>query len=172
MNAGERRERIVGILSSSTQPVTGTSLASVLGVTRQVIVQDVAVLRARGEKILATPKGYTYWTDPGKTGIVKMIAVKHDFCDTEEELLTMVDSGVEVIDVIVEHPVYGQLVGLLSLTTPKDVEEFMRTIEETQAGLLSSLTDGVHLHTVRAPSKEHIDNLEKTLAEKGLLISD
>ena len=58
MNAGERRERIVEILSSSTQPVTGTSLASVLGVTRQVIVQDVAVLRARGEKILATPKGY------------------------------------------------------------------------------------------------------------------
>jgi len=172
MDATERRRKIVEMLSSSSEPLKGANLASALGVTRQVVVQDIAVLRAKGENIVATPRGYTYWTDPRKPGVLKIVAVKHDFSQTKKELLAMVKCGVEVIDVIVEHPVYGQLTGQLSICTPEDVESFMQTIEQTQAGLLSSLTDGVHLHTVRASHFEQLSELEKRLGEEGFLIQD
>lgn len=172
MEAYERRNKIVQILSVSSKPVTGASLASKLGVTRQVIVQDVALLRASGEAILATPRGYTLWSEPKRTGVTKLIAVKHNFAQTREELLTMVSADVEVVDVIVEHPVYGQLTGQLSIFTPEDVERFMETMEKTQAGLLSSLTDGIHLHTVKASNRRQLDNLEKLLKQKGFLLSD
>jgi transcriptional regulator of NAD metabolism len=172
MGAQERRNRILEILSASPKPVTGASLAARLGVTRQVIVQDIALLRAQGESILATPRGYTIWDVPRSGGITKLIAVKHDFSQTREELLTMVNAGVEVVDVIVEHPVYGQLTGQLSIATPDDVERFMEAIETTQSGLLSSLTDGIHLHTVKASDKRQLDRLETILQEKGFLLSD
>jgi len=84
----------------------------------------------------------------------------------------MVNAGVEVVDVIVEHPVYGQLTGQLSIATPDDVERFMEAIETTQSGLLSSLTDGIHLHTVKASDKRQLDRLETILQEKGFLLSD
>ncbi len=148
-------------------------MAIELGVTRQLIVQDIALLRAKGESILATPRGYTLWNLPRQgVGVTKLIAVKHDYSQTREELLTIVNAGVEVIDVIVEHPIYGQLTGQLSISTPADVKEFMDAIEHTQAGLLSSLTDGVHLHTLRAPQKQHLERLENTLQSKGFLLSD
>lgn len=172
MEACERRNEIVRILASSNEPVTGASLASALSVTRQVIVQDVAVLRARGEAIIATPRGYTRWAEPKPTGITKLIAVKHNFAQTQEELLVMVNAGVEVIDVIVEHPVYGQLTGQLSISTPEDVRKFMEIMERTQAGLLSSLTDGTHLHTVKASNRRQIEKLEQILLSKGFLLAD
>lgn len=137
-----------------------------------MIVQDIALLRAQGESILATPRGYAIWDLPRSGGIIKLIAVKHDFDQTREELLTMVNAGVEVLDVIVEHPVYGQLTGQLSISTPDDVDRFMETIETTQSGLLSSLTDGLHLHTVKASSKHQLDRLERNLQDKGFLLSD
>ncbi len=172
MEACERRNEIIRILASSNEPVTGASLASALGVTRQVIVQDMAILRARGEAIIATPRGYTRWAGPKQTGITKLIAVKHNFAQTQEELLAMVNAGVEVIDVIVEHPVYGQLTGQLSISAPEDVQKFMEIMERTQAGLLSSLTDGIHLHTVKASNMRQIENLEQILLNKGFLLSD
>jgi transcriptional regulator of NAD metabolism len=172
MEACERRDEIVRILASSSEPVTGASLASALGVTRQVIVQDVAVIRARGEAIIATPRGYTRWAGAKPAGVIKLIAVRHNFAQTQEELLVMVNAGVEVIDVIVEHPVYGQLTGQLSISTPEDVLKFMDTIERTQAGLLSSLTDGTHLHTVKASNSRQIENLEQVLLNKGFLLAD
>lgn len=172
MEACERRDEIVRILASSSEPVTGASLASALSVTRQVIVQDVAVLRARGEAIIATPRGYTRWASPKPAGVTKLIAVRHNFAQTQEELLVMVNAGVEVIDVIVEHPVYGQLTGQLSISTPEDVLEFMDTMERTQAGLLSSLTDGTHLHTVKASNSRQIEKLEQVLLNKGFLLAD
>jgi len=87
-------------------------------------------------------------------------------------LLIMVNAGVEVIDAIVEHPVYGQLTGQLSIRTREDVQRFMETMERTQAGLLSSLTDGIHLHTVKASHKRQIEILEEALGRKGFLLMD
>ena len=145
--------------------------ASRLGVTRQVIVQDIALLRARESPYLPHPRDTPCGTCQGAQGLPDSL-VKHDFDQTRDELLTMVNAGVEVIDVIVEHPVYGQLTGQLSISTPEDVECFMETIETTQSGLLSSLTDGIHLHTVKAANKQQLDRLEKILQQKGFLLSD
>ncbi len=173
MNSEERRRKIMEILTEAGEPVTGSALASKLGVSRQVIVQDIALLRAQGQKILATPGGYAVLeAEPAGGGIVKLVAVRHGRSDTQDELYTMVDSGAEVIDVIVDHPVYGQLTGQLSLKTRSDVDRFIRTMEESGAGLLSSLTGGVHLHTVRVPDLETSKRLEDALRHKGFLLHD
>lgn len=172
MYAPARRNKIIEILSNSSDPVTGSSLASQLGVTRQVIVQDIAVLRAQGHKILATPRGYTILVEPRLPGITKLFAVRHNRAQTREELYTIVDLGLEVVDVIVDHPVYGQLTGQLSLSNRQEVDQFIRTIEETGAGLLSSLTDGVHLHTIRGFDKSQFDILENLLEKKGFLLTE
>ena len=93
MEAHERRKEILKKLSRSLEPVTGASLAAALGVTRQVIVTDIAILRAKGEAIIATPRGYVKWPEPKSGGVTKLIAVKHSYEETEDELLTMVDCG-------------------------------------------------------------------------------
>lgn len=171
VDAKTRRKRIVELLKQES-PLTGSYLAAILGVTRQVIVSDVTVLRAGGETILATPRGYTAVTEPLKRGVTKLVAIKHAPEETRDELLTAVEMGIEVIDVIVEHPVYGQLTGQLSLSTEKDVLAFLETMEGTKAGLLSSLTDGVHLHTVRGRNASHIAKLKAALAKKGYLLEE
>ena len=171
MDAEARRSSILNILRSES-PVTGGSLAARLGVTRQVIVQDIAVLRAQGARILATPRGYTMLQESPPSGITKLVAVKHDREHTRDELYAAVDLGIEVVDVIVEHPVYGQLTGMLSLSSRADVDQFMRKIDETSAGLLSSLTQGVHLHTVRAKDQRQFDALLEVLKSKGYLLEE
>lgn len=171
MDSAARRASIMRLLYSE-QTVTGSSLANALGVTRQVIVQDMAVLRAQGERIIATPRGYTILRDMPGPGVTRLVAVKHDREQTRDELDTMVDLGFEVVDVIVEHPVYGQLTGLLAVSNRSEVDQFMRTIDQTSAGLLSSLTKGVHLHTVRGRDKSQFAALEDALRAKGYLLSE
>lgn len=57
MTEGEkRRSQIIKILKDSKSPVSGTKLAKVLKVSRQVIVQDMALLRAQRMQILSTYK--------------------------------------------------------------------------------------------------------------------
>lgn len=172
MNSAERRKKLLEILSSSGEPVTGSSLASMLGVSRQVIVQDVAILRTMGHRIVATPAGYTMAETGQAGGLVKTVPVKHGRAETRDELYAMVDAGAEVIDVIVDHPLYGQLTGQLSLRTRADVDRFMEAVESSEAGLLSSLTGGVHLHTVRVPDLEAFRKLERVLRDKGYLLYD
>ncbi|MDI3310062.1 MAG: transcription repressor NadR [Thermoanaerobacterium sp.] len=169
MNSAERRDRILDILKAEEGPVKGNRLADILGVTRQIIVQDIAILRAEGIKILSTPQGYILSSsDKGK--YTKVIASKHYFDRTEEELNTIVDNGGKVLDVIVEHPLYGEIRGLLMISSRYDVERFMDSVENGKATLLSSLTEGVHLHTIEADSKEVLDRIEKKLKEKGFFV--
>lgn len=106
MNAESRRARILSILREES-PVTGSSLAARLGVTRQVIVQDITILRAQGERIIATPRGYTMLDESSPPGVTKLVAVRHSPEETAAELYAMVDAGAEVLDVIVDHPIYG-----------------------------------------------------------------
>jgi transcriptional regulator of NAD metabolism len=171
MDGAQRRAAIVGALQQES-PVTGSSLASRLGVTRQVIVQDMAVLRAQGQRIMATPKGYTMVEEAPAPGFTRLLAVKHDRDQTQDELYTMVDQGAEVLDVIVEHPVYGQLTGLLALRSRADVDQFLKTMDQTHAGLLSSLTKGVHLHSVRCKDEDQFPGLLEALAAKGYLLTE
>lgn len=171
MDAAGRRAAIVRILGDES-PVTGSALSSRLGVTRQVIVQDMAVLRAQGEHILATPRGYATLPLQPSVGVTKLLAVKHDREQTRDELYTMVDMGAEVLDVTVEHPVYGQMTGMLALSSRSDVDQFIDTMDATKAGLLSSLTKGVHLHSIRCKTAAQLSALEQALAKKGYLLTE
>ena len=63
MQEGEaRREQLLQMLRDSTAPISGSVLARSLGVSRQVIVQDIALLRAVNKDILATTKGYVLYS--------------------------------------------------------------------------------------------------------------
>ena len=144
----------MALLSEQGGPVTGHELAERLGVSRQVVVQDCALLRAAGEDLMATPQGYLL---PGRGPALKaVLACRHTRERTIEELTLMVDHGLKVLDVVVEHPLYGDLRGSLMLASRADVDDFARRMAG-DVTLLSELTGGVHLHTVEAPSQERLD---------------
>lgn len=175
MNPQTRRQAIAAFLKESSGPVTGADLAARFGVTRAVIVQDVALLRAREHPILATPQGYLFGHGPGASGVVTtQVAVHHgpDLSALAAELNAIVDEGAVVRDVIVEHPIYGELSGLLMLASRRDVQEFCRLMAETDAEPLSSLTDGVHLHTLEADDEAVFQRVRESLAALGVLLSD
>ncbi|WP_296972097.1 transcription repressor NadR [Tepidanaerobacter sp. EBM-38] len=168
MNTEIRRERIIKLLNTRHEPISGNELAKIFGVTRQVIVQDIAILRASGKDIISTSQGYLMKSPlPVCT---KQIAVCHKEENTREELLTFIECGCKVIDVIVEHPLYGELHGLLMLSNSKDVDNFIQAIKKHKAKLLSQLTNGVHLHTVEAINFDCINKAERLLKEKGMLL--
>ena len=167
MNAAQRRGRILDELKVAEGPLSATALAQKLSVSRQIIVGDVALLRAAGEGITATPRGYVL--DAPRPGMVATVACAHSGADMERELTLMVDQGCTVENVIVEHPVYGQLTGPLDLSSRYDVSEFIRKVEENAARPLSLLTDGIHLHTLRCPGEEAFQRVVKALEEVGFL---
>jgi len=167
MNASQRREKIYQHLTAADSPVSATALARIFAVTRQVIVGDVALLRAEGHNIAATPRGYVI---PVASGILRQIACSHTPQQTQSELNAMVDCGCTVLDVIVEHPVYGQLTAPLQLSSRLDVEQFIERMQRSDAQPLSMLTDGIHLHTVSCPSEEVFRHLQTALSEMGVLL--
>ena len=172
-NMGEnRRRRILEMLREAERPITGAELAGRLQVSRQIIVQDMALLRARGEGIIATPQGYILPGAAERPVHTSVLACRHDPSETEEELNLLVDYGVKVIDVIVEHPIYGELRGLLMLESRSDVRSFMVRLADTEASLLSSLTKGVHLHTVQASRQSALEQAVEALRARGLLVVD
>lgn len=166
MNAAQRRGRILEELKVTEGPLSATALAQKLSVSRQIIVGDVALLRAGGAPIVATARGYV--TAPG-AGMTRVLACVHPPEGMETELTAIVDQGCEVVDVIVEHPLYGQLTGTLGLRSRYDVQQFLLQCAESDARPLSLLTEGVHLHTIRAGDTAALDRAERALAELGFL---
>lgn len=164
----DRREDIISLIEHSATPVSATKLAKHFGVSRQIIVGDIALLRAAGKEIIATPKGYVIPAE--KNGYVKTIAVKHNMMEMEDELNTIVDEGGIVENVIVEHSVYGELRGNLDISSRYDVKKFLDDIIETQSAPLSTLTDGVHLHTILCADEAMYQRIIKALDEKGYLL--
>lgn len=167
-SAGKRRQRIVETLRQHRAPIAGSELAHRLGVSRQSLVQDVAILRARGEQIVATPRGYRLPENPHLHRAI--LVCRHPPERTEEELQILVDHGVRILDVIVEHPVYGELRGSLGLESRADVRDFLNQVHDSHAVLLSSLTGGVHLHAVEASRPEMIAQAKRRLRERGFLL--
>jgi uncharacterized protein len=168
MNAAQRREAISDRLKGASTPVSATALAREFGVSRQIIVGDIALLRAGGEPISATPRGYV--RDQVGSGVLHTVAVQHPDSEMEQELLICVDNGCTVVDVVVEHPVYGQLVGQLQLSSRYDVEQFLNRTRSGSAKPLSDLTGGIHLHRLRCPSEEAYQRVCKQLDEAGFLL--
>ena len=165
MTAIERRNAIYQVLSAD-KPVSATALAGRFGVTRQVVVGDIALLRAEGRSVIATPRGYII---PAPDGFLRTIACVHNAAQTREELNAMVDCGCTVIDVVVEHPVYGQLTAPLAISSRYDVEQFIEKMASASASPLSALTEGIHLHTLSCPDEEVFDHLRDKLREMGML---
>lgn len=171
MTAKERRAHILAQLSDADSPISATVLARQLSVTRQVIVGDVALLRAEGYRIAATPRGYLI-PAPQPGGLVRQIACAHSAEDTRKELNAMVDCGCTVLDVIVEHPVYGQLTAPLQIASRYDVEHFIMRMRDTEALPLSMLTEGVHLHTISCPNEEVFLHLKEILRQMQILLPE
>lgn len=167
-----RRSEIKRLLEQSTAAISASTLAERLSVSRQVIVGDVAILRAGGAEILSTPKGYVAGSATADTGYVFKLACVHSNALLCQELYAIVDNGGRVIDVIVEHPVYGQIVGQLDICARCDADDFTARMQSNDAALLSGLTGGVHLHTVSCRDKRDAERIRKALGDLGVLYSD
>lgn len=167
----KRRNLILTWLKESSKPLSGTVLANKTNVSRQVIVQDVSLLKAKGEPIMATARGYVYFTENDQsTKYTRIIAVNHRLKDTALELNTLVDHGVTVKNVMVEHPIYGDLTGSLMIKSRMDVDAFLHELKQTKASLMSKLTDGIHLHTIEADTEDQLDMASQVLRTEGILL--
>lgn len=166
-----RRKKILAMLRDSGGPVSGGFLAEKVGVSRQIVVQDIALLRASNENIISTPRGYMI-IDSEEGAVTRRYRVAHDDSQITEELNIFVDLGAEVLDVIAEHPVYGEIRGGLNLSSRRDIQKFVEKIN-TQKGAVTLLkfSDGIHIHTAKADSVAILDDIEKALAEAGFLLS-
>ena len=168
MNAVQRREVILERLSNADAPVSASVMAAELGVSRQIVVGDVALLRAAGAQIDATPRGYQL--HPAAKGYTGILACVHRTAEEmRAELYTVVDQGGVVVDVAVENPLYGELRGNLNLASRYDVDNFIQQAKDTPEALLSRMTGGVHLHTLHCPDAGSFERIKKELEEKGIL---
>lgn len=169
----ERREVLLELLKESGQPLTGNELAKRANVSRQVIVGDITLLKARNEPILATSQGYIYIQPLENREIhEKIVACIHKPERAEEELNLLVDLGITVKDVKIEHPVYGDLTASIMVSNRKEVKNFMEKVNSTNATYLSELTNGVHLHTLSAPNEKLLNEAEEVLRQANLLMEN
>ena len=171
MNSRERRKYIDELLIKNKLPQKGYKIAEELGVTRQVIVKDIAISRAEGKKIIATPEGYLLLSDYRNT-VERVVALNHKVEDIREELNCIVKNGGVIRDVIVEHPLYGEIKGMLMIRSLSDVDNFIKRIAEYKAEPLLILTGGVHLHTIETETMEDMNKIIEELKKKTFLICD
>lgn len=166
-----RRAAIVEYLKTKSKPVNGTELTKFFSVSRQIIVQDIALLRAENRNILSTNKGYMLFQPQDKrTGCTAVIMVRHSAEQTMEEMQSIVDYGGSMLNVSVDHDLYGQIQVDLVINDMQDAEEFCRKMEHSKSKPLKELTEGNHYHTIQAPSEKALELIKQELREKGMLI--
>ena len=166
-----RRQLLVTTLMQSREPITGRELGELANVSRQVIVGDINLLKAKGEPIIATSRGYVYMHPQiDLLRIEKIIVCNHTSGQTEEELNILVDNGITVKDVRIEHPVYGDLTASVMVSNRSEVNRFIENIQITNASFLLELTEGIHLHTLIANSEQEIQNAVDALRTAGILV--
>ena len=169
MNGAERRGAIVRELHEAMRPVSGRALAQAVGVSRQVVVQDIALLRADGHDIVATSRGYVLREADGATVPTRLIKVHHTLDELGDELNTIVDLGGTVLNVMVNHRVYGAITADLDVRSRRDVERYLEGIRSGKSFPLMTVTSGYHFHRIAADSEEALDEIEAALAAKGYL---
>ena len=166
MKAEERRKTIVSMLMASKQPISGGKLSEQLGVSRQIIVQDITALRSSGYDIISTHNGYLIQSTPLKERVFK---VHHTTERTEEELNLIVDLGGTVVDVFVWHKVYGRMHAPLNIYSRAQVKQFIDGVRTGTSTELMHITGGYHYHTVRAESDAVLDNIMNALVEHNFI---
>ena len=167
----KRREIILEELSKATKNVNATQLAEKFGVSRQIVVGDIALLRASGIDIVSNSRGYRL--NKKSTGLLETkLAVQHRPDQVEEELRLIVENGGTVVDVIIEHELYGEIKGTVDIKNDAEVTAFLNKVEQAHATLLSSLTDGIHLHTIQYPNEETLVKIKQALSQAGILLEE
>jgi len=172
MDKTQRRKLLFELIKQSKSPISASALSKTLGVSRQVVVGDVALLRAEGSEIIATAQGYMLSGFVTPNQFKGRLACRHSASDAKTELYIIVDSGAIVVDVVVEHEIYGEISGQLNLRDRNDVDVFIAKVESSKIGLLSELTAGMHLHTVACRDMAHYDDLRRALDSAGFLMSE
>lgn len=166
MTGAERRRKILELIRVAESPMSGAQLGKETGVTRQVVVQDIALLRTEGYDIVSTARGYVVQEETDSTRLVK---VCHTNEQIEDELNTIVDLGGTVLDVIVNHRVYGKVSGILNIRSRRDVRTFVNDIKTGKSTPLLNVTSGYHFHHISADSEEILNEIEEALREKSFL---
>lgn len=169
MKVAERRKAIVNLLLSAKEPISGSELAQKFGISRQIIVQDITVLKGTGYEILSTSQGYIMQKSPLAERVFK---VRHTTEQTEEELSCIVDLGGTVVDVFVWHKVYGRIEATLNIFSKLHVKQFLEGVRTGQSTELMHVTGGYHYHTVRADNEAVLDRIEAALREKNYIVPE
>ena len=169
MKAADRRKAIVNMLLSSTEPISGGKLSDEFGVSRQIIVQDITVLKGSGYGILSTHNGYIIQQSPLKERVFKMY---HTTEQTEDERTTIVNLGGTVVDVFVWHKVYGKMTAALNIFSPLHIKQFIEGVRSGKSTELMNITGGYHYHTVRAESEQMLDEIERALKSKSYIVPE
>ena len=168
MDAAARRQAILEKLAKASSPVSASALAGELGVSRQIVVGDVALLRAAGAQIDATPRGYRML--PAAAGYTGLVVCVHNTAEEmRRELYTVADQGGTVVDVMVENALYGEIRANLNVSSRYDADAFVKQAEAAPDSLLSRMTGGVHLHTIRCADEAAFRRIEAALDQAGLL---
>ncbi len=169
MKVAERRKAIANLLLSTKEPISGGELAQKFGVSRQIIVQDITVLKGTGCEILSTNHGYIMQKSPFSERVFK---VRHTTEQTEDELSCIVELGGTVVDVFVWHKVYGRIEAALNIFSQMHIKQFLEGVRTGQSTELMHITGGYHYHTVRADSEDVLDRIEAALAEKNYIVPE
>ena len=171
----DRKQALLKLLKEAPKALNGQTLAEHFHVTRQVIVQDIAILRADGAPILSTNRGYIYKENdasPYSPYVHKLFKVKHELEEIGQELLAIGDNGGRVQNILIDHPVYGEIETHLKLTCRRDVQHFLEQVENSDFRPLSELTDGIHYHLVEAETQQDLHYIEEALDQLGYLVKD
>lgn len=169
MKSAERRKKITELLASEKRAVSGAELSDRFGVSRQIIVQDIALIKEAGYQIISTHYGYVLQNSPLKERVFK---VKHTTGETEDELTTIVDLGGTVENVYVWHKVYGKIEAALNIFSRLHVKQFIEGVRSGKSTELMNITGGYHYHTVRAESEDVLDKIESALRQKGYIVPE
>ena len=171
LNGEERRNKIISLLQDASQPLSGSAIADLLDVSRQVIVTDIALLRASRSDIISTNSGYLLLKASDSAAVHRRIfKVNHTDEEIEEELTCITDAGGTVIDVYIEHKVYGTLSAPMNIKSRRDVQHFLDDLKSGVSTPLKNITHGYHYHTVEAENSQILDEIEEELKKKGFLL--
>lgn len=164
LSGAERRRKIVEMMRGASAPLSGTAIGKATGVSRQVVVQDIALLRTEGYPVTATARGYVL-DEP--TSCIRLFKLCHTNEQTEDELTTVVDLGGCVMDVMVNHRIYGEVAAPLNIKNRRDVQNFMRDLKSGKSTPLMNITSGYHFHHISAESEEVLGEIADALQQKG-----
>ena len=163
----DRRKQILGLMREARHPLSGAMLGKETGVSRQVVVQDIALLRTEGYPIISTSKGY-YLDEPRQA--VRLVKVYQTNEQVQDELTTIVNMGGIIQDVLINHRTYGKLSAPMNIKNQRDIRMFMEDLQSGKSYPLLNVTSGYHFHHIAAESEEILDEIADELERKGYIV--